>query len=153
KWSQNLTRTMFQNLVYGTGQPHATKFSFLTQGHLVVLPLGHMVFGIDPINKTVLWEKNLFTMSSPMPGQPGTGGPPGYNQLIVDPRDGSLQVTYQDGWVQRLGQTGPLEGAVFCLQTRDALVAVDPITGRTLWTRSDVSSRYHIFGDEQNIYV
>jgi hypothetical protein len=112
-----------------------------------------MVFGIDPISKTVLWEKNLFTMSSPVPGQGGGAWPPGYNQLIVDPRDGSLQVTYQDGWVQRLGGTGPLEGAVICLQTRDALVAVDPITGRTLWTRSDVNSRCHIFGDQQNIYV
>jgi hypothetical protein len=36
---------------------------------------------------------------------------------------------------------------------RDALTAIDPVTGRTLWTRTDVSSRSHVFGDEQNIYV
>ena len=31
--------------------------------------------------------------------------------------------------------------------------AIDPVTGRTLWMRSDVNSRSHVFGDEQHIYV
>src|SRR5207248_1475174 len=69
------------------------------------------------------------------------------------PRDGSVVVTYTDGWVQRLGQTGPLEGNVICLQTRDSLMGIDPVSGRTLWTRSDISARNRIFGDEQVIYV
>jgi hypothetical protein len=42
---------------------------------------------------------------------------------------------------------------VISLQTRDALIGIDPVTGRTLWTRSDVTPRNHIFGDEQTIYV
>ena len=64
-----------------------------------------------------------------------------------------MLVTYADGWVQRLGETGPLEGNVLCLQTRDALLGIDPLTRRTLWTRSDVSPRNRIFGDDQVIYV
>jgi outer membrane protein assembly factor BamB len=141
RWGKNLTRTMFQNIVYS--QPSAPKFSFQNLGHLVVLPVGHMVFGIDPVHQRVLWEKNL--------AGPGAGMP--NYQLTLDPRDGSPQIIFSDGWIQRLGQTGPLEGAVICLQTRDALLAVDPLTGRTLWTRSDVNSRSHLFGDDQNLYV
>src|SRR5207302_6488909 len=46
-----------------------------------------------------------------------------------------------------------LHGPVVCLLTRDALTAIDPVTGRTLWTRNDVNSRYHVFADEENLYA
>jgi outer membrane protein assembly factor BamB len=55
--------------------------------------------------------------------------------------------------MQRLGGVGNLEGAVLFLQTHEALLAVDPLSGRTLWTRSDVSNRNHIFSDEDHVYV
>jgi outer membrane protein assembly factor BamB len=42
---------------------------------------------------------------------------------------------------------------VVCLLSRDALTAVDPVTGRTLWARSDVNSRSSIFGDDKHLYV
>ena len=32
-------------------------------------------------------------------------------------------------------------------------MAIDPVTGRTLWTRTDINSRSHIFGDKENVYV
>ncbi len=151
KWSQPLTHTMFQALVFGNGQ-NMPKFPFLNLGHLVVLPLGNMVFGIDPINRKLLWEKNL--ASSSVSTEPGAGPPPNQiTQLTVDPRDNSVLILYPDGWTQRLGTTGPLEGNVICLQMRDALIGLDPVTGRTLWTRSDVSPRCHVFGDEQMVYV
>ncbi len=145
-----LTATMFQTLAFGNGQSSSIKFPFFNLGHLVVLPLGNMVFGIDPINRKVLWEKNLSA------GSLSSGPGPGLNQMVqltVDPKDGSILVPYADGWVQRLGTTGPLQGNVICLQTRDGLIGLDPVTGRPLWTRSDVSSRSHIFGDEQILYV
>jgi outer membrane protein assembly factor BamB len=144
RWDLPLTKTMFQNLVYGQ---QGTRFGYQTMGHLVVLPLGHMVYGINPITGKQLWEKNL---QAPVNT---TGNPPPYNQLIVDPQDNSLQVIYPDGWIQRLGQTGSLEGTVICLQTREALLAIDPLTGRTLWTRSDVSPRSHVFSDAERVYV
>src|SRR5205823_10968347 len=73
--------------------------------------------------------------------------------VTIDPRDGSALVAYSDGWMQRLGQTSPLEGAAVCLQMKDALTAIDPISGRVLWTRSDVTSRSALFGDDQNVFV
>jgi outer membrane protein assembly factor BamB len=149
KWGTNVKPTMAQQLAYGNGQPNAVKFKYQTLGHLVVMPIGHLVYGLDPVNKKVLWERNLHASL----GSNSTQVPVFTGQLVVDPRDGTIQVAYQDGWVQRFGQVGTLEGAAICLQTRDALVAIDPVTGRTLWTRTDVTSRQHVFNDEQNVYV
>jgi outer membrane protein assembly factor BamB len=109
-----------------------------------------MVFGIDPVGQRKLWEKDL--VGGAHGGQQGPNGPQ-YQNIAADPRDGSLQIYYADGWMQRLGGVGNLEGAVLFLQTHEALVAVDPLTGRTLWTRSDVNNRTHIFSDEDNVYV
>jgi outer membrane protein assembly factor BamB/tetratricopeptide (TPR) repeat protein len=147
RWTLKLTPTQFQQIATANNQPHLVKFNYQTVGHLVVLQLGHMVFGIDPLNKgRVLWEKNL----APLP-MATTG--PSLTSATVDPRDHTVQVLYNDGWMQRLGQAGPLQGSVICLLTKDALTAVDPVTGRVLWTRSDVTSSADVFGDENNIYV
>jgi outer membrane protein assembly factor BamB len=148
-WGLTLTRTQFQQIAQNNTLPHRARFGFQSQGHLVVLQLGHMVFGIDPLNKgRVLWEKNL----SQLPGSATTAPAPN-GQPVVDPRDGSVVVAYTDGSMQRLGAAGPLQAGVICIQMRDSLTAIDPVTGRTLWTRSDVNSRAHVFGDEQYIYV
>lgn len=143
-----LTRTQFAQIVQANNQGHRVRFNFQNLGHLVVLQLGHMVFGIDPLNKgRVLWEKNL----SSLPGS--TTAAPYYQSLTLDPRDGSVVLLYSDGWMQRLGEVGPLQGGVICLQMRNALVAVDPVSGRTLWQRADINSRSHVFGDDGHIYV
>lgn len=148
RWKLPLTRTQFQHIVANNGQPHRARFGYQTLGHLVVLQLGHMVFGVDPLNKgRVLWEKNL----SSLPASAGT--PPMPMSTSFDSRDNSVVLLYTDGWMQRLGEIGPLQGSVICLQMRDALTAIDPVTGRTLWSRSDVSSRSHVFGDQEHIYV
>jgi outer membrane protein assembly factor BamB len=145
-WSPTLTMTQFGSIVMGNGQPNLVpRFTYQTLGHLAVIPVGHMVFGVDPVHKQVLWEKSVTS------GQ--GGGPPAHTQLTVDPQDGHVDIIYQDGWKQRLGQTGPLGGNTVCLQTRDALVALDPVTGRTVWTRSDVVAQSHVFGDGDTLFV
>ncbi len=133
--AQMVNPAFFPGVAGNTQPPPSPRFSYMNLGHLLVLPVGHMVYGIDAVRWTVLWKKDL---SSPVNGRdPATG--PGVPSVTVDPRDGSVQVVYSDGWTQRLGQTGPLEGAAVCLQMEDALTAVDPIDGRVLWTRSDVT--------------
>ncbi len=152
KWNQDMSHTLFQSLSQGLfqslinrqSQPNAPRLSFQSVGHLVVVPLGPTVLGIDPIQRKVLWEENLGSAQRPQPANP--------TQLTVDPRDNSFLATYPDGWVQRLGP-GVLQPDVLCLLTRDGLLGLDPLTGRTLWVRSDVSSRSHIFGDGRVVYV
>jgi len=79
--------------------------------------------------------------------------PPGWNSLNVSPKDGGVTLVYSDGSMQRVGDGGPLAAGVVCLARRDSLTAIDPVTGRELWVRTDVGSRSHIFSDDSNIYV
>jgi outer membrane protein assembly factor BamB len=145
RWTMDLkANTFFQSITQTAA--HRTTFSYQTVGHLVVLQLGYMVYGIDPLGKgRVMWEKNL--------ALPSGKAEPAVPTMTADDRDNTVRVLYQEGWSQRLGSTGPLHGSVVCLLTRDSLTAVDPVTGRTLWTRNDVNSRYDVFGDTNNIYV
>jgi outer membrane protein assembly factor BamB len=147
RWSENLTHTQFGTYLYGytpQGVQFAPRHKYHMVGHIVVLPVAHMVFGIDPVNKKVLWEKNLFGSTKSMPQQ---------QNIMPDPRDGQLVIMYQDGYQQKLGQMGPVGASYVCLQTRDGLLAIDPVTGRTLWTRSDVSTRSQLFGDDDYVYL
>src|SRR5262249_36544954 len=52
-----------------------------------------------------------------------------------------------------IGQGGPVESSYVCIQNRDGLSALDPLTGKTLWTRADVPSRCRLFGDDRHIYL
>jgi outer membrane protein assembly factor BamB len=144
-WSTRLPQTLFQNLMWAGGNPNnPLRFPYHSVGHVIVLPLAHMVFGLDPLSKQVLWERSL-TGTSQMPQQ--------WNNMAVDPKDGTLTLLFQDGYAQKLGQTGPVEASYVCLQTRDGLVALDPTSGKTLWTRSDVSTRAGLFGDGDHVFV
>lgn len=181
-WSAKLTETMFgqlSNQVLGQQQnmnnmnmgmggiapampinpnnnPHA-RFPYATVGHLIILPLGHRVFGIDPVNHRRLWEVNLFKgASAPVQVNPRNPSGPnwdGQHPPAVDPRDGSVLITYQDNWAQRLGQVSPFQGRTFCVQSVDRLNALDPLTGRVLWSRMDVHSRNYLFSDEDHVFV
>lgn len=118
------------------------RFSFRNLGHLVVLQVGHVVYAFDPINKKPLWEKSLASSAAPA-----------MTNFIVDPRDGSTQILYSDGWTTRLAATGPVSPLAVCLMTTDALVAVDPVSGQVLWTRSDMPRRSHLSNDGEHVFV
>ncbi len=145
-WSINLTRTNFQNLVYQNnpqGYPTGGHHAFQTAGHVVVLQLAHMVFAIDPVNRKLLWEKNLV----------GTGSPQNFATITQDPRDGAVMVYYPDGFTQRLGQLGPVDESQVLLLTRDGLTAYEPLTGAVVWSRADVSASAHMFGDGEHVFL
>jgi outer membrane protein assembly factor BamB len=150
RWNQSVTMTQFGSLAFGNGRANMPRYRFQTMGHLVVLPVGRVVFGLDPVHKQLLWEKSLTGATAGSAHQ--MGGMPTQPTIVAEPDD-SIDVIYPDGWRERLGQTGPLGVNTVCLQTREALLALDPITGRTVWTRSDVDPHSHIFGDEDTLYI
>jgi outer membrane protein assembly factor BamB len=147
-YSQALSGTFFANLFpYNYQNPSAQpRPTFQTLGHLIVVQVGHKVFALDPINKKQLWEKSLTTstVNAGFKAQPA-----------VDPRDGSTTIVYAtpDGWIQRLGRSGPLSPIAACLLTTEGLIGVDPVTGQELWRRNDVSKNSHLYNDEQYIYT
>jgi outer membrane protein assembly factor BamB len=147
-WQAPVTRTTFINFGGGPGQMpggNVPRYTFHAVGHLIVLPDGHMVFGIDPIGHQVLWERSLL-------GPVGTTSA-GNISTQQDQKDGSVQILFPDGFIMRLGQCGPAAPSYVCLQTREGLLALDPITGETLWTRTDVRPRGQVFGDDQHVYL
>jgi outer membrane protein assembly factor BamB len=124
------------------------RLTYQARGHLVVMTLGTTVYGFDPVDHRKLWE---YPLTGNL-GTPEAGGLPPGTQVTPD-NDGNLRLVYATGDFQRLGQAGPVEAAYVCLQTRDGLVAVDPLTGRPLWTRSDVATRSQVFGDGQYVFL
>ncbi|MGH7170133.1 MAG: PQQ-binding-like beta-propeller repeat protein, partial [Gemmataceae bacterium] len=123
-----------------------SRFPYQTVGHLIVLPLANRVFGIDPVHHRLLWEKDLLKETDgPLPMNPGVSVP--------DPTDGTVVMTYNQGFKQRLGQVSPFQGQTICVQSRNTLSALDPISGRILWSRMDVNSRNFLFSDEDYVFV
>lgn len=138
----------FNNFIHGRGisGSQSTRFTYSAQGHVVVMSVGHMVYAFDPVEKRKLWEYNLY--------KPGTGEQPNLAQVVRD-RDGNYQLLYVDGWIQRLGTVGPVAPSYVCLQTREGLIALDPVKGPTavLWKKADISPKSQIFGDDEYIFV
>jgi tetratricopeptide (TPR) repeat protein len=132
------------------------RFPYETVGHLIILPVGHRIFGLDPVNHRLLWERNLLQDASGPVAVDSTGPSRQNIALMPDPHDNTqLLVTYggTTGWVQRLGQVSPFQGQTICIQTPKTLSALDPLSGRVLWSRMDVHSRNYLFADEDYVFV
>jgi len=125
-------------LMYPYGE---ARYTYRAVGHLLLVNLGATVYALDPVNGRVLWDKNL--LGSTLAANNTT--------LQLDPRDSRL-VAHLDGFDQKLGQVGPAGPTYVCLHTHDGLIALDPVRGTTLWTKSDVPKRAQIFGDDEHVY-
>src|SRR5439155_24956629 len=138
-WTQNISDTARLGNMFQAGQNVRLPHQHL--GHLVVLSLGPFVYGIDPIERKILWDKNLYG--------PGLGS---MQQMMPD-ANGHLGVYYAEGFFRRVGQTGPIEPAYVCLINRDSITALDPVQGQVLWTKTDVSAHTEVFGDNQYLFL
>jgi outer membrane protein assembly factor BamB len=123
------------------------RFPAYTKGHLVVLYLGHIVYAIDLEKRKELWHKDLlspdrFNMEQPY-----------YQYLLSLDREGALHLSNPQGINEKLGQIGPVTASYVCLRTQEGLVALDPVHGTTLWTKTDVTPQTQIFGDDEYVYL
>jgi outer membrane protein assembly factor BamB len=143
RWSQDLPPTTFPNLVNTNNPQILLRARYQVIGHLVVLNLGHLVFGLDPVGHRVLWEKSQFGSLEAL----------ALAQVSLDAEDGKPLVVYQDGWQQKVGQVGILGANAVCLHTRGGLAALDPLTGNLLWSRTDLPVRDHFVTDDRHLVV
>jgi hypothetical protein len=72
--------------------------------------------------------------------------------LTLDAAAG-LRLHNSQGVTEPLGQIGPVTASYVCLRTYEGLVAVDPVDGAVLWTKTDVSPHTQIFGDDEYVYL
>jgi outer membrane protein assembly factor BamB/tetratricopeptide (TPR) repeat protein len=143
RWSMNLDRTDIAKFMDGGIEGFRPRLACQAVGHVVVVPIAHRVFGIDPVNPRVLWKRSLNDELSAGKRR----------SERVDPRDGQLIIEYENGFEHKLGGLSVVQSTHVCLLTHDGLLALDPVTGLTLWTRSDVNARSELFGDAEHVYV
>ncbi len=122
--------------------PQPNHFNYHSVGHLIVANVGQWLVAVDAVTHRELWKKNLLGDSGP-----GNGG------LMYDAADETLQLMFPDQSLLTLAQGGPVQPGYVSLLTRDGLMALDPLTGKPLWVRSDVSAHCRLFGDARHIYL
>ncbi|HLJ93661.1 MAG TPA: PQQ-binding-like beta-propeller repeat protein [Gemmataceae bacterium] len=128
-----------------------TPFPYYTKGHLAVLYLGQMIYGVDLVDLRKLWEVDLLDLSQLglSPQQPWSN----VQHLLTLDAEAGLRLHNAQGITEPLGQIGPVTASYVCLRTQTGLVAVDPIDGSVLWTKTDVSPHTYIFGDDEYVYL
>jgi outer membrane protein assembly factor BamB len=141
--SAQLPSLQYLNLLQNAGQP-SPRTTYTALSHIAIVNLGHMVYGIDPVDQKKLWEFSLY--------DPEHNTPSNSIQVVAD-GNGHLVLWYNDNYKIILGQTGAASHGYVCLQTRFGLYAIDPAKGGVLWTKSDVTGQAALFGDERHIYT
>ncbi|HEX7448902.1 MAG TPA: PQQ-binding-like beta-propeller repeat protein, partial [Pirellulales bacterium] len=122
-------------------------------GHLVVLSLGYQLMGIDTLGTPssgarVLWKQEI---------SESLGGLP--RQFAMNPRMnvrlgmGGQHMQPVDANGRPVGNTSPITSELICFQRMRELMAVDPLTGETVWTRHDVPSGCELFGDDELLFA
>jgi outer membrane protein assembly factor BamB/tetratricopeptide (TPR) repeat protein len=122
-------------------------------GQLVIVQVGMDLFAVAPLDEggepdpRVLWHVDLLGSPSSPGGDldvrfvPGAPGPTGERILVTD----------------RLGRpvarVGPVRPGYVCYQDRGSLIALDPLSGRLLWRRADVSAADLSAGDDSSILL
>ncbi len=141
---------VYQHLI--GAQPGAKRLgiSYQTSGHLMILWVANWIYAIDPIRHKVLWETNLlqgksvttFTAGNERFTRPNYNG----NNISLDANDGLLYLTREDGWKQRIGMVGTIVDGVLPVLNSEGLAGLDPMSGKVLWSRSDVRSDHLLLG-------
>lgn len=135
----------------GNSMPFNRNLTFAKgQGHLLMLSMDYQLLAIDTLGTAggkprLLWAQDL---SEPQLG-PTTqqiivrAGPWGVNRVHIRGRFGGDSTT----------ALGPVTERAVCYVRFRRCVALDPLTGETLWIRDNIPSGSAVFGDEQYTFI
>jgi hypothetical protein len=139
RYSRKIEETFFDRVRRPEDLGHRATFPYRTLGHVAFVQLADQVVALDAVNGNVLWRRMLM--------------PPGRRNVAeaVGVGDGTVLVTYDDKSVQLLGMELPLTAECLVLPTHDRIVAVDPLTGLTLWSRREKGGSL-LLHDGVNVY-
>lgn len=123
-------------------------------GHLVVVNLGTEVIAIDSLRAggaggdALLWRQDSADLDPAAQRTIYTPPPRHMNNPLV----GTRSVAYDP--TGRLNfHTGPVRTVGLCFQKGRQLICVDPLTGQSLWERSQIPPQAEIFGDEELLFI
>ncbi len=140
---------VFRRLINLPANTHTAK----ANGHLLLVNMGDQVLAIDALRgergggDAQMWKLDAVEID-----------PTAINRIYVQPRNAAnplatnrLQVYEPSGRVNLY--TGPVQSLGVCFQKGRQLLCVDPLTGTTLWERSQIPAAAEIFGDRELIFV
>ncbi len=116
-------------------------------GNFVLVSMGYTVYAIDALwgNGRLLWKRNLRSGGDARPFGIRT-------RMIGTPWGGRLQFA-SDNLGRPVGLLGPAMPQQVHIQVGNELLALDPLSGQTLWKRRGVTPGSVVFGDEQHLVV
>jgi hypothetical protein len=120
--------------------------------NLLVVYLGTEIVALDMLRPNgkpeILWRQSLVDT---LPGLENAGP---FQARFEQTPWGDLQRVATDQWTNKpLGRLGPVTSRYVCFQRGEEVVAVHPLTGRTLWTRGGVPHGCHLFGNDDVVAV
>jgi outer membrane protein assembly factor BamB len=128
------------------GLPNARHRFYHVKGHLAVIQVGLAAFGLDLDQGKVLWQHLLFGDNK------GQGGPVNFNPVSDDQGVWLVQSGAGQTVKFRVGQIGAVQANYVALVTQRGLVALDPVSGVTLWIKANVPMSCEVFGDDQHVF-
>jgi hypothetical protein len=136
------------NLYTNNGYPIPYSKFVQGTGHVLLVQLGMWVHCFDLAEKKELWSRNLLGENPPAV-QPGVNPNPPVQVLP----NGVCVVKFPDGYTVTLGRSTVVQPGYVAVLTRDGLECVEPLTRRTLWTRTGIGDRTEIIGDGRYIVL
>ena len=125
----------------------------VAKGHLLLVSIGFEVVAIDMLGGSagqddIIWRRDLSSSSAV-----SRSGRRTLTHRALSRSWGPTHYILQESSRLPIGTMGPLTSAgVFCQKMRE-LSCLDPLTGETIWTRSDVEMGSEIFGDDEWLFV
>lgn len=120
--------------------PQLLRVPYRIVGHLAVVHLGYMIFGIDLMERRLLWQRTLVDSSYPL-DQTGLSFSPEQGwELIVPPNRTSARLEH-------------VSASIITMHTEQGLVGLDPMTGDVLWTRSGIAPGQEYSNDGEHVYL
>jgi PQQ-like domain len=127
-------------------------------GPLAIVQVGTDLYGVAPLDEggepvpTLLWHVDLLV--SPSSSSPSGAG----NDVDVRALPGAFalpgeRVSVADRLGRPAARVGPVRPGYICYQDRGSLVALDPLSGKPLWRRTDVPSADLTDGDDSTLVL
>jgi outer membrane protein assembly factor BamB len=133
--------SLFGNIAEVPGLVRGSALLYQPLGSLVFLSLGDRVLAADAVRGRLLWERRLLDGNITKVA------------AVTERPDGTAAVRYERGEVQLLGTALPLTAERLVIPAADRLLAVDPLTGMTHWSRPGEKSGSLLIHDGARVHV
>jgi len=135
---------------------YSTNFSVMhakIEGHLILLTIGYDLLAIDMLrgssdpNEAILWREHLVRSNTN-----SRSSPPLRTRSTMNPWGGRQYVAI-DSSGNQIGITGTINAQGVYYQKMNQLICADPITGKPIWIRDNVTPGSAIYSDDQHVLV